>query len=785
MKKFFLFIFLCFFCLKSFCIQKFYLKDIVWNIKNKFFIYKYKKFLFNKFGNFIEDRNIINVINYLYKIDYFSKIKIYKLNNNLYIYLYYKPIINNILVTGNKILSKLDILLFLKKFNIQKNVFLSNSSILEAKNFIFKKYRNLNKYNIKISFLKYFLKEKYCTLKINLNENQYLNIRNILLKKKYFLVKKKFNPFYKKNYFFSKIFNSFIDFNLNNFILHLNLIKEFYFNYGYLNFTIKKIKFIFLSKKNIDIKICFFEGKRYKIHDLLIYSNKNIEFDKILNNIKYTFFYKDMYYKHNLLNNIISYINFFFKKNGFLNVDIDLDYQILNDNKIIVFFYVKLDKIFYVNNIFLKNVNLYESKFLFKNNIPKIKNNLYNEYLINLGKLNLEKTNFFSSIYFKKKIYRNSINKLDIIYFLKKKYDSKLNFGLNYDKKNNLNYELSLLKNNFLYLGNDLFIKGVKNNFGNYSEINLINPINYMNNFYIKHKLFYNYIFNNYLGDSNNLNINYGYKNYFIFKLNDFFKYKFGINYIYNTFYKYKYNYDLNYFQFFTNINNYLNIKKKIIKNFLIINNFYINKLDNNILPKYGFYINFNSKFTFPNIYNNFYKMYISWSKYFFLNNQWIFFIHNYLGYGNGFKNNVLPFYENLDHLKEKSLRVFNENISYNNYYISNKKFCNNKCFLSSNKNNLVFLLTNELIIPNKFIFLNNYFLNKNVRASWFIDSGFSLNTNLLNKLYLKDFLKVSTGISLKFTTYFGTINLSYGFPLYWNINDKISNFQFNIGNFF
>ncbi len=770
MKKVFLFVFLCFFWTKSFCIQKFYLKDIFWNIKNDIYIYKYNKILLKNFGDFIEDKNIINVINCLYNVGYFDKVKVYKLNKKLYIYLHYKSIINNILIQGNNTFNNVYILNFLKKFNIKKNSFLNDFLILKFKYFILDKYRKLNKYNVKINFSKFFFKKKYCNLKINFNEGKNLNVKNILFKDNLFLI---------NNSSFLKIFNSFINFNLNNFILNLNLIKNFYFNYGYLDFNFKKIKFIFLNNDTLNIKIYLYEGNRYKIHDLLIYSNKNNNLNKKLNKIKYIFFYKNMYYKYSILKNIFMHIKDFLKKNGFLDVNIDLDYQKLSNNKIIFFLYVKLGKIYYINKVFLRNISLYENNFLYKNNIPKLENNLYNEYLINLGKLNLEKTNFFTSVSWKKQyFYKNKKNKLNIIYFLEKNNDSKLNFGINYGKINNLNYELSLFKKNFFYLGNDLLIKSIKDNFNNYNEIYLINPINYINNFYIKQKLFYNYIYNNNLYNNNYINFNYGYKNNFIWKINNFLNYKFGIHYICNNFYK-------------KNINSNLNnlIKKKIFtKDYLIINNLNINKLNSNILPKYGFYIDFNSKFTLPNSYNNYYKIYVSLSKYFSLNKNYelIFFVRNYIGYGNGFKNKILPFYENFNYLENNFLRVFNGSINYNKNILINKDKCNNyKCILYKNfKGNLVFSLTNELIFPNKFIFLNKNYFN-NIRTSLFIDSGFIIDTIFLKKLYLRDFLKISTGISFKFVTFLGTINLSYGFPLVYNENDRISNFQFSIGNYF
>ncbi len=790
MKNLILLFFFCFFWVKSFGFQKFFLKDFFWNIKDKSTVFLCKKILFKKYGNWILEKDINNITNILYKVGYFKNIKIYRVNNKVFINLYYKYKINRILFQGNSILKNKEILDILNIFNIRKKNFLNNSLIKKAKNFFIKKYKLLGKYNVKINFLVFFLKKNLCLLKINFNEGKYLKVRKIFFKNNNFFIKNMNLSLINKNYYYKNILNFFSYFNFNNFILDFNFIKNFYFYYGYLDFNFDKIKFVFLNNNTIDIEIYFNEGDRYKIFDILIYDRKNIELFNFLDKIKNNFYSKNMYYKYNILRNISLNIKNIYKERGFLNIDIDLDYQRISNNKIIIFFYINSGEKFYINKIFLKDIDIYEKKLLFKNNIPFIKNNLYNKYLINLGKKNLKKTNIFTSIFLKfNKLNFNKINKLDVIYTFKKNYDNKLDFGINYDKFNNLNYKFSIFKKNFLYLGNDLLFKSIKNEFSNYNEFFFINPINYFNNFYIKQKLFYDHIYDNY----NYINFIYGYKSNILWKINNFCKYKFGINYIYNNLNFIKYNKIL--LDYLRSIKKdiFLNEKYFLINDFLVTNNFIINKLDNNILPKYGYYINYNNKFTFLNSDNNFYKTNISWFKYLPItkNSDWIFFIHNYIGYGNGFGNKKLPFYENFYSLENNYLRVFDKNIKFNNFFLNTNKYkkCKNNVYSNCNfGGNLAFSFTNELILPNK-LFFNNYY-SKYFRTSLFLDSGFIMNTNNLNKFNIikiknniKNILKVSTGISLKFITSIGSINISYGIPLLYNNSDKINNFQFSIGN--
>ncbi len=785
MKKFFLFIVLFFFCTKSFCIQNFFLKDSVWNIRNKSNFFLYKKIIFKKYGYWINKKYINNFINFLHKNKFFKKNTFYLENNSkIFIYLYYKLLINKILIYNNKVLKYKEIFNILNKFNIKKEKKINSFLLLKLKNIFLKKYKILNKYNVKINFLIFYLNNKNYILKINFNEGKYLNVKKIFFKKNNYLIK---NFFISKNYYFSNFLNFFVNFNLNNFIKDLNNIKNFYLNNGYLDFYIYKINFFFLNKNVLNICIDLKEGKRYKIYDLLIY-NKDIKFDVSINKIKYKFYHENIYFKYNILRNIYLNIKNFFKEIGFPNININFDYQKISNNKIIVFLYIDLDRIFYINKVFLKNINLYEKKILYYNNIPIIKGSKYNEYLINLGKSNLEKTNFFSSVLlkFRKKKYNN----LDIIYFLKKNYDSNINFGINYSENNFLNYKFNLFRKNFLHLGNNFLFQSIKNEFYNYNKIYIVNFINYLHNIYVKHELFYNNIY--YDNDSNFLNYIYGYKSNIIWEINNFIKYKLGVNYIFNVFFlnsnlnKLKLN-NLKYFN--KNINFLYKNKYFLINDFLVTNNFIINKLDNIVLPIFGYYINFNNKFTFLNSDNNFYKTDIFWFKYISLtkNNDWMFLLRNYIGYGNSFGNKQLPFYESFDFLDNNYLRVLGQKNKFNKF---NKDFLNiyKKKYYT---NNLAFYFTNELIIPNT-LFFNKYY-SKYWRISLFLDSGFILNTKHLSKLnvinnslkYIRNIFKISSGISCKFITPIGIINLSYGFPLLYNNNDEINNFQFNVGNYF
>ncbi len=784
-------------------VNKYNVKNIIFDIKNNNINNNYynnilKKIIYKHKFSINDIKFFLNFINHFNYIKYYKKKR-----GNILLKLIYKSIIYKIYILGNKLYNKREIINFLKKFNINYGKFFNYYNILKFKNFLINKYKVNNKLNIKIFFKKRKIKRKKILLIFKINENKIYEINNINI-----IGNKNFNKDIFLNFMKTKKNNNLLNFIFEYvfiykiFLNDLKNIKNFYLINGYLDFKIKKVFFLNKNKNILDINIIYDEGNKYKIFDIII--NSNIKrFNYLLNNIKYKMFKKKKLYKFNLINKIIIKINNFLKNKGYLNINTNIKYKKKRNNKIIFLINLELKNRFFINKIIFKGNKYFKYNYLIKN-IPFRKGDIYNLSLIKKSLYNLKKNNFFKFIKIKRKQF--NYNKVDIIYYIKENNDGIISFGLGYGRKSKINYNIIWSQKNILYSGSNFLIKCLKNKLNLSNYIYFAYPINNYKNIYIKHKLFLNKLIDNKLNDYKYLNLNYGIENSINFYIGEFLKYKIGIKYSHNYLYKVKS--QLKALSYFYSMKKKFNLNS--LNNFLftndvfLINNILYNKLDNNIFPNYGYKIGLLSKFTLFNSDNNFYKLFLFFSNYFSLdfNKNLIFSLNNYLGFSNGINNKILPFYENFNLNDNNFLRGLNyENIGFNEIFINSKSYkCDKNHIICFNKNssNGNFILSNNLnvILPHN-ILLNNIY-SKYIRISIFFDSGIILDTNLNNifkdKYYNKmnynynnnyyDFIKFSVGISFKFITPIGPLNLSFGIPIKYNNFDEINYIQFNTDNF-
>ncbi len=799
MKSFILLFFFIFCLFFNNCNCKNY-NNLLLNIKyNNNNTYYYYFLLKNK--NFFNKLNIDKINNFFLNIDHFKKINIKKINKNIVIKLLYKPVLYKIFLNGNNIINNNEFIFLLKKFNISINKFFDKKNFLKFKSYILNKYIFLGKYDVKINYFLYFYKKNRYFLKINIKEGNFAKINKIFFFGNNFFSKKKILSFINiKEY---SLLNNFLGKNIfiiNIFINDLNIIKNFYFKYGYFDFYIKSVKTKINNNKFLNIYLELNEGNRYRLFDIKILNNVSI-YNNYFNYIKKKFFYKKIFFNLNIINNIIFEIKKLLNNNGYIDVYINNNIKKIFNKYIIIFFDIKFGKKFYVNDILFKGNKVFNNTFLEKE-IPQKKKVLYNNYLVNLGKKKLLNTGFFNFVKIKKKYFnKNKKYFLNIIYEVSEINDGLINFNVGYGRKSSLNYNISLLNKNIFFPGSDFFIKGFKNKLSNNFNIFLNYPIYNFDFIYIKHELFNNNLLNDKINNYGYLNINSGIKNNITFFINNFIKYKIGLIYSLNNLYNIKS--QLSIFKYFKSINKkfYLKSKKnRLINNdLLLINNFVFNNLDNNIFPNTGFVFDIYNKITLPFSDNSFYKLYLNYLKYYSLdkNNKWIFFLKYNIGYVNGFLGKNFPFYENFNYENNIFLRGFDlDYLGYKKIFINSKSYkCENKRKICNSNiyynGNFISSLNLELIFPNDLFFSKLY--SKYIRSSFFFDTGIFIDTNDRNLNFYKNYnfynninmFRFSTGISFKILTPLGIINFSFGLPFNIYNDNEINYIQFNLGNYF
>lgn len=751
----------------------------------------------------ISFKEISNIIHMLFITNMVNNINIFQNKNSIFIKITEKPIINNIIIKGNKIINNDIINYLLNKLQIKKGKILNNTLI-----FFLRK-------NIESFFLKYSMFSSFIKIKILKNKKNKVNIL-IILKEDSFAKIHQINIIgnnnYKTNFLLNylKINNNFLfifskknKYEISYIIKILDKLKKFYINHGYAKFKIQNvIQNLSFDKKKIFLLIKIQENKKFFYNKILLDINKKKYFKYIKNIINIV---PGTIYQNKKIIDLKYKIKEILEKNGFLDSQIIIK-TILDEknNKINIIFKINTNHQYYVRKINFLGNNFTKDSIL-RNELLQIEGKPINIKLIKKTKERLYSLGYFNNIeiFFHKNYDLN--NTLDVFYQIDEKNEGFLRSGLGMIQGGLLGFNTVLQQNNFIGTGYDIDINFSKDFYHSYlqflimknhiffKKINagikiFLNTINEDDNF------FYNYI-----------NKNKGFFGILKFPINNYTITN-SIGFIQNNvsniepqIYLWNYLRYIGYKIYNKSYNNYL------LDEFIVNYSFLYSNLKNlDLIPENGILSSLKTYFSIPwYSKNRNYKINFNYSRYiplnlqifkdYFKNNPLVFLFKSNFGYGNGFLGGKYPFYKNFYLGGSNTIRGFQTNsIGPKAVYYSSKKYhCNNgKTICLSNNSiggNFLFNLNNELIFPISF-FDNQYI--EQIKSSFFLDVGNLIDTswknNYLFKLYkIPNFnifsqIRSSIGLSFQFHTPFGDINISFAYPFKKYKTDKIQFFQFN-----
>ncbi|BAC24530.1 yaeT [Wigglesworthia glossinidia endosymbiont of Glossina brevipalpis] len=751
-----------------------------------------------KIGKILTKQDVSESIRILFDSKNFNKIKISYEENNLIIFVEECPIINNIFFSGNISLEKNNIKNILKSKNIKIGNPLYPSASQEIKISLKNIYDYIGKYNSEINVNSINLKNNKVDLNIIIKESDF-----VLIKEINFIGNNKFS---KKN-LINKIelceYNSSLSFfqkciyQKHKLIKTKNILKNFYFNQGYVDFKINFTKVnIIKEKKFVYIDFYLYEGVRYKISEIIF---NGYEVTQDLEDLKKNIINK--FYKENDILKIKNLIKKNISKHGYNEPKIFLKIKKSNsNNKIQLLFNVHKGQKLYVNHINFSG-NEYTKEHVIRRNLKQLERSTLEISNIYKDISNLNKLNYIEVIDINIKNAPNMENYLDIFYKIKENNIGKINFGIGFGEQNKINFNFKISKKNIFGSGNFIEINGEKNYHHTHAEMFFFNPYIKLNGTHANGKIFFNN-FNLNNSYKNNYNLyNYGLSSNIIMP-----EYKnniidFGLEYTHNKAIQMNSHSDIwNYFNDIKKYNSLLSKEKNKTSDFksddiFFIFNWNYNTIDKEYFSTSGLFNNINSKFTVPGSGNSYFKILIN-SKYFIplsIDNKLIFMMKTNLGYLHKMHRKKIPFYEKFYTGGYDSVRGFYHN-TISPKLISEKCEKYKKC-IDLNDDYIIggdILTTSniELILPTPFI-KNQY--NNLIRTSLFLDLGnswnkssndnFLIQNEINNVKYIKsDRIRISSGIFLQWISPFGLVSLSYAIPIKKIINDRIEPIQFNIG---
>ena len=231
--------------------------------------------------------------------------------------------------------------------------------------------------------------------------------------------------------------------NTSSINLFINEIKKIYQTFGYNNVQIDYSKKEYPEINAVDLSFVINEGKITKINKIIINNNNYISKDEIRSVIKSkTRNIRNIFANNNFKPNVIENDKYlivkYYKKNGFIDVNVKTKIEYLETNKVNIYFYIEEGERYSFSQIkIIDDDNLLNSNILNKIN-DNFKIFLENEKIFSLDKIKnlkniissiiLESGNeFFELRTFDKKEDNNQVNILFQVVQIQPKYTNQIN----------------------------------------------------------------------------------------------------------------------------------------------------------------------------------------------------------------------------------------------------------------------------------------------------------------------------------------------------------------------
>ncbi|QCI22688.1 outer membrane protein assembly factor BamA [Buchnera aphidicola] len=794
--KNFLIAFLMFFSVVVCAKDKFLVKDIQFKGLRNFSQNEALKNIVFSIGNQISQYDVQNSIKSLFKTGKLEDIKVVFSKNTIIFNIKEKPVISNIVISGNHIVNCSILDKYLEKLNIKKGRFFNDFFIKIFIKTIEDFYHHIGRYKSNIKILKNFSENNTVNLKILINEGMPIKINSIKVFGIQDFPKEKVMSLFKlKDHhawwnFLEKCIYS--PQELKN---DLENLKYFYLNHGYFYFNIDNQKLDFLQDKNeVNITINISEGKKYRISNFFINGNL-FPYQELI--AKFITINRYEFYNKEKIDAITHRITRFLSENGYIDAQIIVEPKINHEKKTIVLdFNIDIKQRFFVKNIHFEGNEITQDKVL-RREIKQIEGEYFNIKLVELGKKLLEKTKYFSDVEVIKKVNSDKLNQVDITYKVKEQPTGSINFGLGYGIDSGTSFNISFSQENMFGSGNALKASVIKNDNQKYADISMSYPYFFSNNADLNTRFFYNDFKYNFSSISNLIKKTYGFEGNLGLLINDSNKVNLGFGYTHNGINNKENTIDSSLLT--KKLLDSMFLKNSLVEDFTINYSWIYDNLEYFYFPTSGNQIQISGKNTIPGSDNNFYKIMFDGQQYTPLNQEknLIFLSHVYMGIGNIFNKEKLPFYENFHADSKNNIRGFRTNTigpktTYNREQLDD---CvgyknNNMCeSIDSIGGNLTLVSNLELIVPCPFI---NKKYSKFLRASLFLDAGNIWNTqndnaknidffSFLEQNILND-IDSSVGFSLQWFSPIGPLVFSYAIPIQKNKNYQLEPFQFNIG---
>lgn len=719
-------------------------------------------------GDEVQNTKSTEILRSLFETGFFQDIALERDGNTLVIKVTERPTIGKIEVSGNKDISKDNLLDTLKSAGLAEGHVFDRSILEQVRNELERLYFSHGKYGVKVETTVEPQKHNRVNVSISVDEGQAARIKSInIVGNRKFTSDQLLKSFtLAPSHSLSWITRS-DQYDKQKLAADLESLRTYYLDRGYLNFRIISTQVsITPDKQDIFITINVEEGEQFTLGSFGLSGNTILSEAELMPLITLT---NGEVFSRAKVAGIVKAITDRLGQEGYAFAKVNPVPEIQEGQLTVkLTFFVEPGNRIYVRRVLFEG-NTKTKDEVIRREIIQMESAPVNTKNIEDSKSRLNRTGYFTEVKVDLRPVAGSTDEVDVIYTVEEASAGQLGGGVGYSDVDGLLFNANISNRNFLGTG-----KSVDFNF-NHSKAYTTYSAAYNNPYYTLDgmsrgfNVFYSETdlgkstsISSYTTDAYGANVSYG----FPMSPHDRFNFGYGFQ---STTLKAGWFIPLE-------ITDFINRYGTQSNEFTLAMGWVHNTFDRYVFPENGLQQSAGVTVSVPGSDLEYYRLTYNIQYYKSLTHGFIFTTGGTLGYGNGYdKTNLLPFYKNFFAGGSRTVRGFEES-----------SLGPRDSFNNPSGGNFLVTGTAGLVLPN-FIAPET----RAVRMSLFVDGGqvYDLNgkASLVNPWLSKNptGLRYSTGVSLTWMSPIAPLVFSLATPLNEHDGDKVQKFSFTFGTVF
>lgn len=468
-------------------------------------------------GGRISDPIIADSIRTLYASNMFDDIKASKDNDVLVFTVIERPIISKINFKGNKLIPKEALEEGLKKMGLAEGEVLKKSALQTLETELEQQYAQQGRYDADVKVETVARPNNRVDLDINFNEGKPAKVFDInVIGNTVFTDDEIKQAFAVKESGWLSVISRNDRYAREKMAASLESLRALYLNKGYINFDINSSNLnISEDKKNIFIEVSIHEGEQFKFGETKFLGDALYKPEEL----KALQIYKDgTTYSQEKVNAVKQLLLRKYGNAGYYYTEVNVVPEINNETHVV-------DLNFYINpgqQVTVRRINFSgntkTADEVLRREMRQMEGALASNEKIDLSKVRLERTGFFSKVDVKPTRIPNAPDQVDLNIEVEEQHSGTSTLAVGYSQNGGITFQAGLSQTNFLGTGNRVAIDLSRSETQDYYNLSVTDPYFTIdgvsrgyNMYYRKTKLNDDYNVNNYVTDSLGGGLTFGY----------------------------------------------------------------------------------------------------------------------------------------------------------------------------------------------------------------------------------------------------------------------------------